>query len=66
MLIHAQGTNRGDAPVKVYQIDGNSGWVLVGDAEARILLTQEEIRQLYKLLEPFIKSHPPTSGFDRE
>ena len=66
MLIHAQGTNRGDAPIKVYQIHGDSGCVLIGDAEARILLTQEEIPQLYKLLEPFVKSHPPTSGSDRE
>jgi hypothetical protein len=60
MLIHAQGVNRGDVPIKVYHIHDASGCVLIGDAVTRILLTPEEIPQLYKLLEPFVKSHPQT------
>lgn len=66
MLIHAQGTNRGDVPIKVYHIHGDSGCVLIGNADARILLTPEEIPLLYKLLEPFVKHHPATSRSGRE
>lgn len=60
MLIHAQGTNRGDAPIRVYHVHGDSGSLLIGNAQVRILLTREEIPQLYKLLEPFVKSQPQT------
>lgn len=54
MLIHAEGINRGDAPVRLYQSDDGSGSILVGNASTRILLTREEIRELYKLLGPFV------------
>jgi hypothetical protein len=54
MLIHAQGSNRGNAPVKLYLTDQGSNYILVGDATTRIMLTPEEIRELYKLLDPFI------------
>lgn len=58
MLIHAEGTNRGNAPVKLYHIDGGDGFILVGDAKTRILLTHKEVLELYSLLEPFVRSHP--------
>jgi len=57
MLIHADGLNRGDAPIKLYHAVESSGTVLVGDAKARILLTREEVLELYKLLEPFVRSY---------
>jgi hypothetical protein len=53
MLIHAEGHNRGEAPVKLYQVEENSGCVMVGNAVARIMLTADEVRKLYALLEPF-------------
>lgn len=61
MLIHADGLNRGDAPIKLYHSVESSGTVLVGDAKARILLTREEVLELYKLLEPFVRSHSASS-----
>ena len=57
MLIHAEGINRGDAPVKLYHVHAESGCVTVGDATTRIMLTPEEIRDLYKLLSPFVWGH---------
>ena len=57
MLIHAEGINRGDAPVKLYHVHAESGCVTVGDATTRIMLTPEEIRDLYKLLSPFVWPH---------
>ena len=56
MLIHAEGLNRGDAPVQLYHFEPASGCILVGDARTRIMLTPEEIHQLYKLLEPFARN----------
>lgn len=58
MLIHAEGINRGDAPVKLYHADRSDGSVLVGDARTRILLTHKEVLELHSLLEPFVRSHP--------
>jgi len=55
MLIHAQGWNRGNAPVKIYHVDVGSGCVLVGDAITRVMLDPDEIRELYRLLEPFVQ-----------
>ncbi|MBI2997246.1 MAG: hypothetical protein HYY46_02120 [Deltaproteobacteria bacterium] len=55
MLIHAQGLNRGDAPVKLYHAVESSGAILVGDAKTRILLTHEEMLELYRLLEPYVR-----------
>ena len=55
MLIHAQGVNRGDAPVSLYHADENSGCVLIGDATTRIMLTPEEIQAVYKLLGEILK-----------
>ncbi len=57
MLIHAMGINRGDAPVKVYHVDAESGCVFVGDESTRVMLTPQEIRDLYKLLSPFVCPH---------
>ncbi|MBI2997902.1 MAG: hypothetical protein HYY46_05535 [Deltaproteobacteria bacterium] len=56
MLIHAEGLNRGNAPVQVYHVEQASGCILVGDARTRILLTPEEIRDLHELLEPFARN----------
>ncbi len=56
MLIHAEGINRGDAPVKLYHDVKSGGAILVGDAKTRILLTHEEVLELYRLLEPFVRS----------
>lgn len=61
MLIHAEGLNRGDAPVKLYHTVESGGVILVGDAKARILLTPEEVLELYRLLEPFVRSRPGSS-----
>lgn len=58
MLIHAEGINRGDAPVKVYHANASDGFILVGDARTRILLTHKEVLELHSLLEPFVRSHP--------
>lgn len=54
MLIHAEGVNRGDAPVNLYHVDAGNGCILIGDATTRIMLGPDEIKHLYKLLEPFI------------
>lgn len=54
MLIHAEGINRGDAPVNLYHVDAGNGCILIGNATTRIMLEPEEIHQLYKLLEPFL------------
>lgn len=54
ILIHAEGHNRGDAPVELYHVDDASGCVMVGNAVARIMLTADEVRKLYNLLEPFL------------
>ena len=56
MLVHADGLNRGDAPVKLYHDAGSGSVILVGDAKTRILLTYEEAAELYRLLEPFVRS----------
>ncbi|MBI2987092.1 MAG: hypothetical protein HYY45_10030 [Deltaproteobacteria bacterium] len=56
MLVHAEGLNRGDAPVKLYHHAGSGSVILVGDAKTRILLTYEEALELYGLLEPFVRS----------
>jgi hypothetical protein len=56
MLVHAEGLNRGDAPIKLYLDAGSSSVILVGDAKTRILLTYEEAAELYRLLEPFVRS----------
>lgn len=61
MLIHAEGLNRGDAPVKLYDDVESGGAIVVGDAKTRILLTHEEVLDLYRLLEPFVRSHPGSS-----
>ena len=58
MLIHAEGANRGDAPVKLYHADESGGSILVGNAQTRILVTRKEILELYSLLEPFVRLHP--------
>lgn len=61
MLIHAEGINRGDAPVKLYHGDESGGAILVGDARTRIQLTHNEVLELYRLLEPFVRPHPGSS-----
>ncbi len=57
MLVHADAINHGDAPIKIYHVDAESGCVMVGDVRTRIMLTPEEIRELYKLLSPFVWPH---------
>ena len=56
MLVHASGINRGDIPVRLYHVEEGSGCVFVGSESARIMLTPEEIRDLYSLLEPFARN----------
>ena len=58
MLIHAEGINRGDAPVKLYHAAASDGSILVGDARTRIQITHKEVLELYSILEPFARSHP--------
>ncbi|GEM_PF-6387365 len=50
MLIHAEGTNRGDAPVRLYHIDPTTGSIFIGDSKARVMVTPSEARKLVELL----------------
>lgn len=52
MLLYVKNECRGDAPLRVYDHDERGG-LLVGDGEARVLLTVEEVRDLYRLLAPY-------------
>jgi hypothetical protein len=62
MLIHAEGHNRGDAPVKLYQVEENSGCIIVGSALTRVMLTRGEIQDLYKLLSRFVQADTSSIG----
>lgn len=56
MLLHFNGTNRGEIRPRIYGVDQASGCVMVGDSSTRLMLTRREIVELHSLLAPFAEA----------
>lgn len=58
LIISANGSSYAGLPVKLYRYSKDPGakFVLIGDEAGGLLISGEQIQELYKLLEPFV--HP--------
>jgi hypothetical protein len=51
VLIHVDRLTSRFAPLKVHHFDEATGSLLIGDGEARIMLTREEVEELSRILQ---------------
>jgi hypothetical protein len=54
MLIQRQGAYLGDVPVKLSLHSTDTGFVMIGDDNFRVLLDKDEVEQLHRLLGEFV------------
>jgi len=60
MVIQKNGKYHAEVPVKLSLYAKEAGFLMVGDDAMRILISGNEVKELYELLRPFVEKERVT------